>query len=303
MEGFSSELTGFLNRIKKTGEEGLSIHELKITANIARQYIIEMVYKAKSGHPGGPLGLADIYTWLYFNRLKMNLADPMSNDRDRLLLSNGHVCAVKYSLLALRGILKEDELWTFRKLGSRLQGHPSTKYLPLLENSSGSLGQGLSNAGGVATGLKMQKNPSRVFVGMSDGECQEGMTWEAAMAIAHRKLDNITAFIDWNNIQIDGHVSDVMSLGNFPDKFRSFGWNVIEAQGHDFSSISEAFNGADKSEKPAVILFHTTLGKGVDFMENNSDWHGSPPDTEKRDNALKQLRNSLDIIMKDVVKV
>ncbi|RME88270.1 MAG: transketolase [Candidatus Hydrogenedentota bacterium] len=271
-------------------KENLSYEDLKAIALFIRMLIVDMVAHAKSGHPGGALGLADIYTYLYFKHLKLELKNPFAENRDRLILSHGHVCAVRYSAMALKGILPLEELYTFRKIGSRLQGHPSTRYLPEAENSSGSLGQGLSTASGLALGLRLQKNPARVFVGISDGECQEGMTWEAAMAAAHYQLGNLTGFLDYNDIQIDGFVHNVMNVGNLAEKFRAFGWLVREASGHDFSAIEEAFHWANADrEKPAMIVFRTTLGKGVSFMENNPGWHGKPPGEEDRVKALKEL--------------
>jgi transketolase len=244
-----------------------------------------MVFRANSGHPGGPLGLADIYAYLYFKVLNLK-----GEHRDRLLISNGHVCAVRYSAMAVRGQLPESELATFRRLGSRLQGHPSTKYLPEVENSSGSLGQGLANASGLALGLRLQKSPARVFLGMSDGECQEGMTWEAAMAAAHNRLTNIHPFLDFNNIQIDGKVEKVMGVEPLDRKFEAFGWRVRVASGHDFGEIGAAFDWSLKDEgTPKMILFKTVLGKGVSFMENNPDWHGTPPNQKDRDAAMMEL--------------
>ncbi|MBS0617046.1 MAG: transketolase [Spirochaetes bacterium] len=259
--------------------------DLKFLANRIRRNSIEMVFRANSGHPGGPLGLADIYAYLYFKIL--NLA---GEHRDRLLISNGHVCAVRYSSMALRGQIAESELATFRRLGSRLQGHPSTKYLPEVENSSGSLGQGLANASGVALGLRLAKNSGRIFLGMSDGECQEGMTWEAAMAAAHNKLTNLHPFLDFNNIQIDGKVEKVMGVEPLDQKFLAFGWQVRVADGHNFSAIADAFAWSlENTGVPKMILFKTTLGKGVSFMENNPDWHGSAPNQKDRDAAMHEL--------------
>lgn len=259
--------------------------DLKFLANRIRQNAVEMVFRANSGHPGGPLGLADIYAYLYFKILKLD-----GDSRDRLLISNGHVCAVRYSAMAIRGQIDEAELATFRRVGSRLQGHPSTKFFPLVENSSGSLGQGLANASGLALGLKFQNNPGRVFLGMSDGECQEGMTWEAAMAAAHNRITNLHPFLDFNNIQIDGKVEKVMAVEPLDKKFEGFGWKVRVADGHDFKAIADAFEWSLKNEgAPKIILFKTVLGKGVSFMENNPDWHGSPPNQKDRDAAIQEL--------------
>lgn len=259
--------------------------DLKFLANRIRQNAVEMVFRANSGHPGGPLGLADIYAYLYFKVLKLD-----GESRDRLLISNGHVCAVRYSAMAIRGQFDEAELATFRRVGSRLQGHPSTKFFPLVENSSGSLGQGLANASGLALGLKLQNNTGRVFLGMSDGECQEGMTWEAAMAAAHNRITNLHPFLDFNNIQIDGKVEKVMAIEPLDQKFQGFGWKVKVADGHDFKAIADAFDWSLKNEgAPKIILFKTVLGKGVSFMENNPDWHGSPPNQKDRDLAQAEL--------------
>ncbi len=270
--------------VAKTSDK-VTDDDLRFVANRIRKNAIEMVFRANSGHPGGPLGLADIYAYLYFKVLKFD-----GEARDRLLISNGHVCAVRYSAMAVRGQLPEGELATFRRLGSRLQGHPSTKFFPLVENSSGSLGQGLANASGLALGLRYQKNPARVFVGMSDGECQEGMTWEAAMAVAHHKLTGVHPFLDFNNIQIDGKVENVMGVEPLDKKFEGFGWQVRIADGHDFKAIADAFDWSLAADKaPRMILFRTVLGKGVSFMENNPDWHGSPPNQIDRDLALTEL--------------
>lgn len=279
-----------LNGILAKNSSQLTEPDFQFLSNRMRRNVIEMVHLANSGHPGGPLGLADIYAVLYFKYLRVNLANPSDDSRDRVLLSNGHVCAIKYSAMAMRGFFPEEELGKFRKLGSRLQGHPSTRYFPEVENSSGSLGQGLSNACGLALGLRYRKNTAKVFVGLSDGECQEGMTWEAAMAASHYKLTNIHPFVDYNDIQIDGFTHDVMSLGDFAGKFESFGWLVKTSDGHDIKAIDNAFSWSLVNEgKPKIILFKTTLGKGVSFMENNPDWHGSPPNKEQRGNALREL--------------
>jgi transketolase len=274
-----------LNSIVAKAKSDITNDDLKFIAQRIRQNAIEMVFRANSGHPGGPLGLADIYAYLYFKVMNLEGAA-----RDRLLISNGHVCAVRYSSMAVRGQLPESELATFRQLGSRLQGHPSTKFFPAVENSSGSLGQGLANASGLALGLRLQKTAGRVFLGMSDGECQEGMTWEAAMAAAHNHLTNLHPFLDFNNIQIDGKVENVMGIEPLDKKFIGFGWEVMVADGHDFSEIGKAFDWSlQANSAPRMILFKTILGKGVSFMENNPDWHGSPPNQKDRDAAMAEL--------------
>lgn len=264
--------------------------DLKLYASRVRQLAVEMVYQAKCGHPGGPMGLADIFAFLYGKYLNVDPANPNDPNRDRLILSNGHVCAVRYAAMGLAGYFQDQDLLSFRKLGSPFQGHPSTKYLPELENSSGSLGQGLSNATGLALGLKLQGNQARVIAALSDGECQEGMTWEAAMAAAHHKADNLTAFIDGNNIQIDGYVEDVMNVGELAEKFASFGWEVKTADGHDMAAIEAAFQWSEqKNSKPKLIYFNTTLGKGVSYMENQPGWHGVAPNEEQRNQAHQEL--------------
>ena len=252
-----------------------------------------MVYSATCGHPGGALGLADVFTLLYFKHLNVSPENPFHVERDRLILSNGHVCAVRYASMSLMGFFPQEDLKTFRKLGSKFQGHPSTKFLPEIENSSGSLGQGLSTASGLALGLKIQNIEGDVFASLSDGECQEGMTWEAAMAAAHYQNEKLIAFVDVNNLQIDGPIENIISLGNLAEKFKSFGWAVLEADGHDLENIDRAFQWARESKKlkkPRVILFKTILGKDVDFMENNSSWHGVAPKEKEYNKAMQQLK-------------
>ncbi|PJZ25749.1 transketolase [Leptospira hartskeerlii] len=264
--------------------------EIKIFANNIRKNVIKMVAAAKSGHPGGPLGLADIYAVLYKKVLNHKPSDPDWEDRDRLILSNGHVCAVRYAAMAQAGFFPESELLTFRNINSRLQGHPSTRYLKGIESSSGSLGQGLSVSVGIALAARLSKKDYKVYACISDGECGEGMTWEAAQSAAHYKTDNLIAFMDKNGIQIDGFTKDVMNLEPLNKKFAAFGWNVLEADGHNIESIISAFEKA-KAHKgsPTIILFETVLGKGVSFMENNPGWHGTPPNAEQEKKALEEL--------------
>ena len=279
-----------------------SYAEFSLLSNYIRKYIIEMVYSAASGHLGGPLGLADIFTMLYFKHLNVSSKDSMNEKRDYLLLSNGHVCAVRYASMALAGFLDYKELQTFRKLGSRLQGHPSTKFFPQVENSSGSLGQGLSNASGLALGLRLQKKKNYVYVCLSDGECQEGMTWEAAMAASHYKNSRLIAFIDLNGVQIDGFTKNIMDVGNLKQKFESFGWLTKELDGHNHKKIDDAFTWAktNSEEKPRVILFKTILGKDVDFMEDNPSWHGVPPKEAEYKQAIKLLNEKEQIIINQI---
>lgn len=268
----------------------MKTEELKVKAKQIREEIIKMIATAKSGHPGGPLGLADIYSALYFNILKHDPKNPNWEGRDRLILSNGHVCAVRYASMALSGYFPVAELATFRNIKSRLQGHPSITYMDGLETSSGSLGQGLSIATGIALGLRHQKKSNRVYVCISDGECGEGMTWEAAQSAVHYKLDNMIVFMDRNFIQIDGNTEDVMRLEPLGEKFRTFGWNVLEANGHDMEGILSTFEKAQMHKgSPTLIVFRTVLGKGVSYMENKPEWHGTPPNSEQAKLALEEL--------------
>ena len=254
-----------------------------------RRWIIRMVHAATCGHPGGPLGLADIFSVLFFEALRHDPKRPDWQDRDRLLISNGHVCAVRYAAMALAGYLPEEELLTFRRMGSRLQGHPSTKFLPSVENASGSLGQGLAAGVGLALGAMHQGRSYRSYICMSDGECAEGMTWEAATtAVAYRVP--VIAFLDLNGIQIDGFTKDVCDLGDLPGKFAAFGWKVQEADGHSIPEIRAAFLRAQEYRAgPQMIAFRTVLGKGVSFMENNPKWHGVAPNDDQARKALTEL--------------
>ena len=277
-----------IKSILSKSKSDITNQDLAYCANKLRTDIVKMVYLAQSGHPGGALGLADIYTALYLKVINLNANKP--SESDRFLLSNGHVCAIQYAAMSLVGMFPEEELWTFRKLGTRLQGHPSTHYLPQLYNSSGSLGQGLSQACGAGLGMRLQKFTGHLYICISDGECQEGMTWEAAMSISHYKLDHVTAFVDYNHIQIDGRVEDVMNLGILADKFASFGWLTRSASGHNFDEILSAFEWSKVKEgKPKVILFENTLGKNVSYMENQPKWHGSPPDKTQFEQAIAEL--------------
>ena len=266
------------------------IVRLEEFARQIRVHVLRMVAGAKSGHPGGPLGMADYMAYLFSDFLRLDPQNPTWEDRDRFILSNGHTCAGYYAAMALRGYFPESELATFRQLGSRLQGHPSPLYMPWLENAGGSLGQGLSFAVGSALAARTLKKSWRVVAAISDGESQEGMTWEAAMAAAHYKLGNLIACVDRNNIQIDGRTDDIMSVEPYLDKWLGFGWAVMEADGHDFEQIDLAFRWADGiKDRPAIIVFRTILGKGVSFMENNPDFHGKAPNAAEVEIALKEL--------------
>ncbi len=256
----------------------LSSVELQLTANSIRQSIIKMLVEAGSGHSAGPLGLSDIFTALYFEIMKHDPANPNLPSRDRLVLSCGHTCPVLYATLAERGYFDKKELLTLRKLGSRLQGHPHNLSLPGLETTSGPLAQGSSQAVGMALAFRMNNQSNRVYLVMSDGEQNEGQTWEAVMLAGKEKLHNLTAVIDRNNIQIDGYTENVMPLDSLKAKYEAFNWHVLEVDGHNITSITNAYReAAAVYERPTVIIAHTIPGKGVDFMENRFEWHGAPP--------------------------
>ena len=270
----------------------LPLKRLETIANDIREDIIRMLEHAGSGHSAGPLGLADIFTALYFDVLKYDPKNPSWEDRDILLLSNGHCNPVQYTTMAHAGYFPKKELMTLRKLGSRLQGHPERTKLPGLENTSGPLGSGLSQACGMAMAMRMDRQLHRwVYVIMGDGELNEGNVWEAAMFAGKEKLQNITAFIDRNNIQIDGFTEDVMPLGDLKGKWEAFGWHVMEIDGNDIEAVIDASTMAKAvHEKPVMIIAHTIPGKGVDFMENDFHWHGMPPNHEQAKKALHELR-------------
>src|SRR3989339_1629132 len=270
-----------------TQEKLLDLQEKAVKA---RELVIETLLEAKSGHSAGPLGMADIFVALYFHILNHDPKDPHKPDRDRLILSNGHICPIRYVVMAMAGYFPKEELMTLRKLNSRLQGHPHRGTLPGIENSSGPLGQGLSQAVGMAIVAKTERKKWRVYCMMSDGELQEGQSWEAAMAASKYHLGNLTAIIDRNNIQIDGFTEDVMPLEPLADKFRSFGWRVIEVDGHNIKKIIDACEeGRAIYEKPTVIIAHVIHGKGISFMEFLAEWHGKTPTKEQAEAAMKEL--------------
>lgn len=265
--------------------------ELRLIANEIRELIIKMLLEAKSGHSAGPLGMTDIFTALYFHILKHDPKNPDWEERDKVVLSNGHICPVLYATLAKSNYFPIDELMTLRKLGSRLQGHPHRGALPGIENTSGPLGEGLSQAIGMALSNRLDKKTSHIYCLTSDGEHQEGNTWEAIMAASKFKLDNLTVIIDRNNIQIDGTTENVMPLENLRLKYESFNWYVIETDGNNIEGFVDAVRQARSvHERPSVIIAHTIPGLGVDFMENNYTWHGKPPNDEEAKKALKELR-------------
>ncbi len=268
------------------------IKDLQLQANHIRQDIITMLLEAGSGHSAGPLGMADIFTALYFQVLHHDPKNPELADRDRLVLSNGHICPILYTTLAHAGYFPKDELKTLRKLGSRLQGHPHRGALPGLETTSGPLGSGLSQSAGMALAAKMDGKGWRTYCLMSDGEHDAGNTWEAFLLAGKYKLHNLTAIVDRNNIQIDGFTEDIMPLEPLADKYRAFGWHVIEIDGHNFEQIIDACEQAKAIfEKPTMILAHTIPGKGVSFMEGKFEWHGKPPNKEEAAQALSELKD------------
>ena len=273
------------------------VEELKKIASQVRRDIVRMVTDAKSGHPGGSLSSADVLTALYFNEMKIDPAKWERNGKgeDMFILSAGHITPVYYSLLARRGYFPVAELATFRKYGTRLQGHPSVeKGLPGIIQTSGSLGQGLSAAAGLALGKKLDGEDRYVYVLCGDGESEEGQIWEAAMFAAHHGLDHLIAMTDWNHQQIDGTVDEVAGEGDLEAKWKAFGWNVIVADGHDFDSILSAFAAARENKgKPTMILFKTDMGHGVDFMAGTCKWHGKAPSQEQCQAALAPLEDTL----------
>ncbi|SPF55954.1 transketolase, N-terminal subunit [Candidatus Desulfosporosinus infrequens] len=265
--------------------------ELKRVANVLRQDIISMLVTSKSGHPGGSLSAAEIVTTLFFNEMKIKPQDPRWADRDRFVLSKGHAAPVLYAALAEKGYFPKEELQWLRQTGHMLQGHPDMKKTPGVDMSTGSLGQGLSAANGMALAGKLDGKDYRVFVLLGDGEMAEGQVWEAAMAAAHYKLDNVTAVLDLNGLQIDGSTDSVMCSTPLTEKWRSFCWNVIEVDGHDVEALLAAFAEAKQCKgKPSIIIAKTVKGKGVSFMENQAGWHGNAPSVEQGEQALKELR-------------
>ncbi len=263
---------------------------LQRTANQVRKGVVEAVFAAQSGHPGGSLSIADIMTYLYEKELRVDVKNPHWEDRDRLVLSKGHVCPALYSAMAIKGFLPFEELKTFRRVGSRLQGHPDLNKLPGVDFSAGSLGQGMSAAVGMALMGKLGKKDYRTYAILGDGELQEGQVWESAMFAAHYGLDNLCYIIDNNGLQIDGSLDDVCSPYPIDEKFAAFGFEVICIDGHDFDAIEAAFQKAKTiSGKPTAIIAKTTKGKGVSFMEDKASWHGSAPNAEQYACAMEEI--------------
>ena len=269
-----------------------NLKKLKLKANTIRQDIIKMLVHAGSGHSAGPLGMADIFTALYFNSMNHDPKNPKWAARDRFVLSNGHICPVWYATLARAGYFPQKEIMTLRKFGTRLHGHPHNLALPGIENSAGPLGQGISIAVGVALAAKLDKKKFRVYCGMSDGEMEEGQPWEAFMFAAKYKLDNLIAINDRNYIQIDGDTENITSLDPLDEKMRAFNWNVIVIDGNNMKQIIAAINKAKKVRgKPTMIIAKTVPGKGVSFMEGKYQWHGKPPSPDEAKIALAELQH------------
>ena len=274
--------------------EQSKLNELKRHAAAVRLGVLDGTHAAASGHPGGSLSIADVVTYLYFEEMNVDPKDPKNPNRDRLVLSKGHTAPALYAVLAQRGFFPEEELKTLRKIGSRLQGHPVRGKTPGVDMSTGSLGQGISAACGMALSGKISCDAYKVYAILGDGEIQEGQVWEAAMFAAHYKLDNLVAVVDNNGLQIDGKVSDVMSPYPIDQKFEAFGWHVININGHDFNEIEKAFNEAETvTGKPTVIIQRSVKGKGVSFMENQVGWHGKAPNDEEYAKAMEELKAHL----------
>lgn len=268
----------------------MNIQELKQHASHIRQNIVSEVYEAQSGHPGGSLSATDIVTALYFDEMDITKETLSHTNRDRFVLSKGHASPLLYAVLCEKGFLPESDLLTFRKINSRLQGHPNMNYVAGVDMSTGSLGQGVSTAVGMALSNRLDGNNKRVYVLLGDGECQEGQVWEASMAAAHYQLDNLCLIIDHNRLQIDGEVATVMNVESLEKKFEGFNFHVITIDGHDFTQILSAFKEARNiKEKPSVIIANTIKGKGVSFMENQAGWHGVAPNKEQYEQAMKEL--------------
>jgi transketolase len=273
------------------------VKQLDQTANDIRMSILDMLAYAGSGHTAGPLDMADIFTVLYFHHLRHDSQNPSWIDRDRLVLSNGHICPVLYATMAHAGYFPISELSTLRKFGSRLQGHPHREFLPYVETSSGPLGSGLSQAVGMAIGLRMDAARQNVYCLLGDGELDEGQNWEAIMMAGREKLANLTAIVDRNNIQIDGSTESVMPLEPLADKWRAFNWHVIEINGHDMREIANALETADAIvEKPVVIIAHTIASRGITEIEYDYHWHGNPPSRDQADRWIAKLRTLSDNI-------
>lgn len=274
----------------------MTLEEKKTLSKLATQIrmgALTAVHSAKSGHPGGSLSIAELLAYLYFKEMNVDPQNPKDEKRDRFVLSKGHTCPALYATLALRGFFDIDLLKTFRHVGSILQGHPDMKYIPGVDMSTGSLGQGISAACGIALSAKLSGDDYRVFTIMGDGEQEEGEVWEAAMFAAHHKLNNLCVIVDYNGLQIDGNITDVLNPTPLDEKYRAFGFNVFEINGHDFDEIENALNQAKLSDKPVAIIAKCIKGRGVSFMENRYEWHGNAPSNEQFEQAMAELSATL----------
>jgi transketolase len=267
-----------------------SKEQLQSIAKTIRKDIVEMLTESRSGHPGGSLSAVEIMTTLYFDEMNIDINKQHDANRDRFVLSKGHAAPVLYSALAEKGFFDKDELMKLRKTGAMLQGHPNMNYIPGVDMSTGSLGQGISTAVGMAIAGKLDEKDYRVYTLLGDGELEEGQVWEATMCAAHYKLDNLTAFVDFNGLQIDGNVTDVMNCTPIDEKFKAFGWHVISIDGHDFDAIRKAIDEAKATKgMPTVVVCKTIKGKGVSFMENQAGWHGAAPNKEQCEQAIAEI--------------
>ena len=268
--------------------------ELELVAYKIRKHALIGVHSAKSGHPGGSLSIAEILSVLYFDEMNVDANNPKNPDRDRFVLSKGHCAPALYGALAEKGYFPKEDIRTLRQADSYLQGHPDMKHIPGVDMSTGSLGQGICAANGMALAAKLDGKSYRVYAVLGDGECEEGQVWEAAMFASHYKLDNLTAFVDFNGLQIDGDITKVMNPTPFDQKFKSFGWNVITIDAHSVGEIKSAIESAKNCKgKPTVIIAKSVKGKGVSFMENNAAWHGSAPNDEQFETAMKELDSKI----------
>lgn len=275
------------------------LHLQKIALEI-RKGALTAVYTAASGHPGGSLGIAELLAYLYFEEMHVDPKNPKDPDRDRFVLSKGHTSPALYAALAEKGFFPKEDLKTFRQKDSYLQGHPDMKHIPGVDMSTGSLGQGISAACGMALSGKISEKKYRVWTILGDGECEEGQVWEAAMFAAHYGLNNLCAFVDFNGLQIDGPVTEVMNPTPLDTKFAAFGWNTLVIDGHDFDQIASAVDAAKRSAKPTAIICKTTKGKGVSYMENVCAWHGSAPKTEQYEQGMRELEEAEKALLANV---
>jgi transketolase len=271
----------------------LSPEQLQKLSAKLRPDILQMIFEAQSGHPGTSLSCIDLITSLWFSQMRHNPQEPEAPHRDRFVLSKGHGAPALYAVLMEAGYIPKEEIHTLRAIHTNLQGHPASRYVKGVDVSTGSLGQGLSCAVGMALGLRLNKSPARVYALLGDGECQEGNTWEAIMSAAHHKVSRLTAIVDRNRLQIDGSTESIKALGDIPPKFKAFGWNTLEIDGHNFTAIREALTESDRlaesSTQPTVIVANCTKGKGVSFMENQAGWHGKAPNKEQYEQAMAEL--------------